>query len=228
MDTHVSAGAKVLPWSYSSLTAFETCPRRYYLTRIAKAVKEPQTEATTHGNETHKALERAVNGTAGLAPKYAQYQPIVERVKTAKGSTLTEHKFALTSAFKPTTYWADDAWVRGVIDLQILRQKSAVLIDYKTGKVKEDPDQLKLFAVVAFAQYPRIEVVHTGYAWVAYNKMDAETFYREQVPDIWADYLGRVKRMTSAAAKNDFPPKPSGLCKKWCPVGRQLCEFCGS
>ena len=44
-------------WSYSALTAFETCPRRFELTRVTRQVKEPQTEATIWGNEVHKALE---------------------------------------------------------------------------------------------------------------------------------------------------------------------------
>ena len=49
-----------MTWSYSSLNAWEQCPRRYHLTRIAKVISEPQTEATLHGNEVHKALENAV------------------------------------------------------------------------------------------------------------------------------------------------------------------------
>ena len=52
-----------VPWSYSSLQAFETCPRRFYLTRIAKLASEAQTQATLWGNEVHKALELAVAGT---------------------------------------------------------------------------------------------------------------------------------------------------------------------
>ena len=45
------------PWSYSALTSYETCPKRYQLTRVTKQVTEPQTEATRWGNEVHKALE---------------------------------------------------------------------------------------------------------------------------------------------------------------------------
>ena len=30
------------PWSYSALTAYETCPKRYQLTRVTKQVIEAQ------------------------------------------------------------------------------------------------------------------------------------------------------------------------------------------
>jgi hypothetical protein len=45
------------PWSYSSLSSFLQCPRRFYLTRVVKEVKEPPTQATLWGQEVHSALE---------------------------------------------------------------------------------------------------------------------------------------------------------------------------
>ena len=218
---------KVLPWSYSSLTAFETCPRRYHITRIAKLVKEPQTTATIHGNEVHKALEDAVSGKAKLAPKYADYSGIVERIREAKGKKLVEQKFALTSSFKPTDFFAPNAWVRGVVDVAIINPTSAVVLDYKTGKVKLDQDQLKLFAATTFALHPYVETVKTGYVWLAFNRIDTKDFSRLDCPSVWDSFLPRVKRLTHALEQDEFLPKPSGLCKSWCPVGKSLCEFCG-
>ena len=77
--------ANVVPWSYSSLTAFETCPKRFQLTRLLKKVVEPSSEAMTHGNEVHKALELATLGEKPLADKYKQYQPLVERLRAKPG-----------------------------------------------------------------------------------------------------------------------------------------------
>ena len=69
------------PWSYSMLTSWESCPRRHYLTRVAKVVVEPQTEATTHGNAVHKALEVSVRDALPLDRKYKQYEPLVETIR---------------------------------------------------------------------------------------------------------------------------------------------------
>ena len=76
--------AGVVPWSYSSLNAFEQCPRRFKLTRITKEVSEPQTEATMWGNAVHKALENAVNGVP-LTERFAVYKPVVDRIRAAPG-----------------------------------------------------------------------------------------------------------------------------------------------
>lgn len=216
--------AGVLPWSYSSLSAFETCPRRYHITRIAKLVKEPQTEATLWGNQVHKALEDAVAGTKGLAPNFTQYQPIVDRVRATGGKKFTEQKFGLTKTFKPTGFFNGDVWLRGVLDLTIVTPKVGIVLDYKTGKVKTDGDQLKLFAAASFAQHPYLEKVKTGYLWLANDKVTTKDFSKEDVPAIWQEFLPRIQRMEKAQASDNWLPNPSGLCG-WCPVGKANCEF---
>lgn len=219
--------SKVTPWSYSSLTAFETCPRRFYLTRIAKEVQEPQTQAMMAGNEVHKALELDIKGEKPLPEKYKSYAPLVNAVKLTPGKKLVEQKVGVTPDFRATTFFGKDVWMRGIIDVAVVGTKAAVVLDWKTGKPKTDSEQLRLFAGAAFAQYPHIDTVKTGFAWLAYNKMDSKTFTRDDVPGIWRDFSIRVQRMEKAEEKGDFPPNPSGLCREWCPVGRKLCEFCG-
>lgn len=214
-------------WSYSSLTAFETCPRRYELTRISKKITEPQTEATTHGNEVHKAIERAVKDAAPLPDKYKTYIPIVDAVRASPGVKHAEIKFGLTKSFTPTTFFANDVWCRGVLDLAVVQPKHVTVVDWKTGKPKHDGDQLRLFAAAAFSMYPFADSVRTGYAWLAYNKLDTDVFKREDVPELWGTFIPRVARMDEAIKSGKFPPRPSGLCKAWCPVPRSMCEFSG-
>jgi len=220
--------AAILPWSYSSLTAFETCPRRFYLTRIAKVVQEPQTEATIHGNEVHKALELAIKGEKVLPEKYQQYAPIVDRARATPGKHLVEHKFALTASFKPTTFFAKDAWVRGVIDFAAVGTKSASALDWKTGRVKNDGDQMKLFAAAMVSSFPYLESVKTGYVWLAHGKLTSQEFRKDEVPVIWQEFVPRVRRMENAMETDKWLPNPSGLCRAYCPVGRSNCDFCGS
>jgi hypothetical protein len=220
-------GANVVPWSYSSLTAFETCPKRFQLTRLLKKVREPSSEAMTHGNEVHKALELATLGTQPLADKYKKYQPLVQSLRSRPGKRLVEYKFGLTRGFQPTEFFAKDVWVRGVIDYALVQPKVAYVLDHKTGKPKTDHDQLRLFAGVTFANFPYIETVQTGYLWLAYNKMESKAFTKADVPEIWSDFSVRVQRMEHALKTDHFPPKPSGLCKSWCPCPRSLCEFSG-
>lgn len=217
----------VLPWSYSSLTSFETCPRRHYLTKVTKQITEPMSEAILHGNRVHKALELHLNGTKTLPQEYADYLPMVERIKAQPGKRLVEYKFGVTEGFQPTEFFGKGVWYRGVIDVGIVGPKVAFMGDWKTGKPKSDGDQMKLFAAAAFAAFPYLERVKTAYIWLAHNKLDSAEYKREDVPEIWQEFTPRVIRLVKAQEKNDWPPKPSGLCKSWCPVPNSMCEFSG-
>ena len=216
-----------LAWSYSSLTAFETCPRRYKLTKVTKEVVEPQTEATIHGNQVHKAIEESIAKHKPLPEKYQQYATLVNAVRQTEGVKRAEWKFALTPQLTPTTYFGRDVWLRGVFDLVVERPKTAIIIDWKTGKPKPDNDQLKLFAAAAFTLMPRLETVRTGFAWLGHNKMDTETYAKDEQAALWGEFKPRVARIAIALDTDQFPPKPSGLCKNWCPVPRAKCEFSG-
>lgn len=212
-------------WSYSYLTAFETCPRRFALTRIYKTVQEPQTEATINGNQVHKAIELHIKGEQHLPEKYARYVPLVQAVMTAPGVKHAELKFGLTKQLTPTGFFAKDVWVRGVFDLLVVKPKSITIVDWKTGKPKSDPDQLDLFAAVGLALHPRIDKARTAYAWLAHDRLDPQEFTRDDYERIWAGFRTRVQRLEQAITDEKFPPKPSGLCKAWCPVTKRQCEF---
>jgi CRISPR/Cas system-associated exonuclease Cas4 (RecB family) len=217
-----------LPWSYSSLSAYETCPKRFYLTRITKQVKEPQTAATLHGNEVHKALERYVGGSAGLPEKYDAYRPLADKIRMSPGKKLLEYKFGLTKRLTPTEFFGKDVWVRGVLDVGIVQGDKAIVLDYKTGKRKLDGDQLRLFAGVAMSLWPSAKQVKTGYIWLQSDEMDTEVFTPDQKPAIFQDFAARVHRLESSEKNDDWPARPSGLCKNWCPVGKALCDHCGA
>jgi len=215
------------PWSYSALTAFETCPKRYQLTRVTKQVVEPQTEATRWGNQVHKALELYAKGEKPLPPDLEEYGRYVRKIQAIEGRRVVEQRVALTKDFRQTKWMAKDVWVRGIIDIGVVGSETAYLLDWKTGKHRPDSDQLKLFAALAFAMYPWVDTVVTGFIWLKVNKFDKETFSRTQLTDIWNDFMPRLNRLAIAYDGDKWLPKPSGLCKNWCPVGRNLCEFCG-
>jgi len=224
----VSKVGKALPWSYSSLTAYETCPRRFYLTRISKLVTEKQTEATLHGNEVHKALEKYVGNKAPLSDKYEAYRPIADKLRKSDGTKVLEYKFGLTKALTPCGFFDSNVWARGVLDVGIIKPDSVVILDYKTGKRKIDSDQLRMFAGAALATWPFAKKVKTGYIWLQENKMDTEEFTPDDKAGIFQDFAARVHRMESSEKRDDWPANPSGLCKAWCPVGRANCDHCGA
>jgi hypothetical protein len=44
-------------WSYSSISTFKQCPKKYYHLKVAKDVKDTSSEAMLYGNQVHKAAE---------------------------------------------------------------------------------------------------------------------------------------------------------------------------
>ena len=220
---------KPLAWSYSSLTAFETCPKRYYLTKISKQVFEPQTEAMDWGNKVHKALEhRLIKGTP-LPESMAVFNTVAQTVvDRAKGKKIeAESKMALTSSFKGTTWFAKDVWVRGITDFTISKDTTVFIGDWKTGKPTPESAQLKLTAAMTMHLKPYVTKVINAFVWLKTGGITHETFTREDIPAIWQEFTPRVARLEHAVAENKFPARPSGLCKNWCPVGKSHCEHWG-
>ena len=215
------------PWSYSALTAFETCPHRFYLTRVSREEKEPQTEATVWGNKVHKSLEEFAKSGKPLPRDLKAYGRYVEKILSREGKRVIEEKMAFDKSMRPTTWFAKNVWVRGVIDIGVIGSNKGYLLDWKTGKRRPDSDQLKLFAALAFAAYPWIDQVTTGFIWLKEGKFDKDVFTRDQLPEIWNEFLPRLNRLAAAYEQDKWVKKPSGLCRNWCPVGKRHCEFCG-
>ncbi len=214
-----------LPWSYSALTSFETCPRKHYHLKVAKDVVEPQGEAAMWGDTVHKAIEARIKNKTLLPKGMEKWERVASKFDTPKGLLFTEERFALTKNMQPCKWGATDCWTRGIIDIGVDAGEKVFLGDWKTGTVKHDLDQLKLFAGLYMQTKLYVKKVKTAFIWLAHNKVTKEEFTRDDLPEIWGDFAARARRLEVAAQQNKWPPKPSGLCKAWCHV--MTCEFNG-
>lgn len=212
-------------WSYSSLTNFETCGRKYYLTKVAKTVVEPPFEAATHGVDVHKAFEDAVVKQQPLPEKYSEWQPIAFKLQTAKGQRHAELQLAINKAFHPVPWRAKDAWCRGIVDVVVENGNKALALDYKTGRRKPDSTQLMLFAALLLHHKLYVDIITTGFLWLKDRAIDQAKYGRDDLGLIWQEFMPRVQRMQAAFEKDKWVPRPSGLCNGWCPVGKSNCEF---
>lgn len=214
---------KIPAWTASSIDAFTTCPHKFYRLRVAKDVKDlPMSEQSLYGQRVHKMFENAVNWGDPLPDAYENLKPLVDKILKIPGEKFPEFKFSVTEDFQPCKW--GEAWSRGAADLVIKHGKEAIILDYKTGKRKPS-EQLALYAGFAFSYWPELEQVHTAFVWLKDRKIDRKTFRRADVPEIWKNWLPLVQRLYRAYEKDNWPKRPSGLCKAWCPVTE--CEFCG-
>jgi len=212
-------------WSYSALTSFETCPRKHYHTRIKKDVKETEGEAATWGKHVHKSFEdRVLKGTP-LPKGLQQWEGMLAKLAGADGEILAETQIALDENHNKVSWFDKSVWVRCVVDYGIINNGRAVILDYKTGKPKMDSDQLKLFAAVVMATRPDVHTVSTGFLWLKTKEINTQEYTRDQLPELWQTFLPRVQRLYYALKNNEWPPIPSGLCRRHCPCTD--CEFNG-
>ena len=213
-------------WSYSKLKNFETCPKRHYHYDIAKDVQEADSPHLREGSAMHKAFEERVRDGKTLPLPYAHHEPMLVKLIESPGDTMAEQKLALTDKFKPTGFFSANVWLRTVIDFCKVRPKSAIVVDYKSGKVTDDETQLALAAATLFHYAPGIEEVKAAFLFANNDKLIAKTFHRDGLQGIWRDILPRVRRLEDATAENEYPPKPSGLCVRYC--GVQSCPHWGT
>lgn len=211
---------KQFAWSYSALTAFETCPFQYFRLRVKKDIQEAPSKAMSDGNRVHKALEDRVAKGRPLPPDLKQFEKMCRKFVDSPCDVHCEKSVALTPDLKETTWWAQDVWLRVKFDVEVIISNAKIrIVDYKTGKRKPDSDQLMLFAAAAFTIYPDVQEVDTAFYWLPDKAVDKETFTRERDEAfIWGEFEPRVQKMEQALLNNTFPCKPSGLCRGWCPV----------
>ena len=217
-----------LAHSYSALKQYENCPKRYYHQRITKEVKDEPGTATVHGERVHKQLEDYLKAPAtGLPPESAALKPLCDTVRASVdggGALLVEQEYTLSSDLQPTSWFAPNAWLRFKLDVLAIRPNgTAMVVDWKTGKRRPDFDQLEMFALAVFSFWPAITKVSSMFVWTKENAIDKEVYRLERKDEMWTRLLTRINRVEKSLETDNWPAKPSGLCK-FCPC-RNFCEF---
>ncbi len=218
---------KMPPWSYSSLTNYETCPRKYYMTKVAKEVSDPPGEAALWGTKVHKHIEDYIKMGKLMPEGMEKIQRIAAVIRAPKsgGMPFAEKELAITEQFTPTSWKASNAWCRGIVDAGVVTNDKIMSIDWKTGNRKPGSTQLFLSAAMLMVYYPDVQVVNSAFVWLKEFRHDKETLLREDLHTVWGEFLPRVERMKRAFELDKWEPKPSGLCKGWCPCKK--CEYNG-
>jgi len=204
-------------WSFSVLTTFETCPKKYYHLKVARDAKDGDSEAAAEGKAVHDAMFKRVCKGKPLPLPMRQHEKMAARFADAKGEKHGEMKMCLNNKFEPVDWFAKDAWVRAIADLLIINGDTATIVDWKTGKKKIDFTQLKLSAAVLSRLMPEINNFKLVFVWLRNSDVSFETISKDEIKSVWMEMLPRVKEIETAMKTTSFPAKESGLCG-WCPV----------
>jgi hypothetical protein len=216
---------KVPAWSYSSITLFDQCPKKYYHLRVVKDIKEPESEAMMYGTAVHTAAENYIKDGTPIPAKYGYMESMLQKLANIKGEKLCEHKMGIRKVdgrLAPCGFFDKDVWYRGVADLLIIdtEKKEARVVDYKTGKSSKyaDPKQLALMSACVFLHFPEIERVKAGLLFVVCKDFVRSEYHVDTGLNVFSELDGSLVSRETAYETGVFNPKQNFTCKAWCPV----------
>lgn len=213
-------------WSFSSLKTFQQCPKKYYHTKVAKDVVEPDTQATLYGKSVHTAAEEYIRDGIPVPPQYAYMQQTLDTLKAIPGEKHCEMKLGFTKDLQACEFHAPNVWWHGIADLVVINEdkKLAYSVDYKTSKSARyaDVKQLDLVATGIFAKFPKIERVKSALLFVVSKEFVKAEHHAEMVPKYIEKPAQDVARIEAALDNGVWNPVQGPLCK-FCSV--KQCEY---
>lgn len=207
--------AKPLIFTFTMLNTYLICPHQMYRRYVKKDLQFVETPEMKWGNEVHTAMEHRMGGKP-LPEKMRHWESIAAPIAARK--PVTEQQLAITINGKPTNYWGKDVFFRGKNDITLVNAKAnaALLFDWKTGKVREDPFELATNAMLVQAHKPNLETIQGRFVWLKDSVIGAE----HDVSDTrgtWAKVNNLAEEIKDCQATNQWPKKKGPLCA-WCNV----------
>lgn len=209
----------MVSWSYSSMSLFQMCPKKYYHLRVAKDVIEPPSQQMRYGLDVHKAAEEYIRDGVDLPTAFEYMRAPLDKLKAMPGEKLCEHTMGLTADLQPCGFRAKEVWWRGIADLIIINGDEARVVDYKTGKNNyPDSKQLELLALATFKHFPDVKRVKAGLLFVVHPAFVKEQYDTTEQEVRWKKWQTQAQQLQSAYENNVWNAKENFTCRKWCPV----------
>lgn len=203
--------------SHTFLSTYENCQRKAWHVYVAKDLpKEPPSPEMQAGIVAHSAFERALKANdPDAVPAFRDY---AAQLLGASAIKHIEWSVAITRAGTACDFWSPIAWLRGKIDVALVAPPHAMIVDWKTGKVREDPSELRTFALLLKAHYPHVEHIAGSYLWCK----TGEIGQLHDLSDVESERLRIEHLALEMSLPGEWTPSPNPLCG-WCPV--KSCEY---
>ena len=207
-------------WSFSKIKNFETCPKQFYHVTVLNEFPFKDTEATLYGKSFHTACEEFIRDGTPLPPQFSFMQDTMDRLAAMPGEKHCELKMGLTADLEACGFFDKGVWFRGIVDLLIIDGDTARVVDYKTGKSAKyvDKGQLQLMALSVFKHFPQVKKVKGALLFTIANEIVKQDYSVTDEGVLWAPWLQKYAALEKAHETGVWNPRPSGLCRKYCPV----------
>lgn len=195
--------------SYTKISMWMQCPFKKKA-RYELGVKEQKHPAAQRGTDIHKQFEEAIVNGSQLPDEFRLYGDYVARLREAGASS--ELKVGVDRSWAPVSYESPDAWLIGVLDLWITMGRTAIGLDWKTGK--EYPDHLKqkeFYCCLLADAHPMVEEFIFTNVYLDLGKNSEHRFTRNEVVNTlrprWSNRIAVMERDT------DCVPTPNFMCR---------------
>ena len=210
---------KIPVLSYSFVSMYKRCPKQAYHTYVVKDIKRVETEAMRYGNEVHSALENAIKTSEPLPEDLAQAQPFLAALGPGCHAEL---QLAMNDNGGPCDYWGTSVLFRGKLDVFKTEGNRALIVDWKTGKTREDPTELEYHAMLALVHNPDLSSIDGMYVWLKTDKLGKRYKLINKARDLVSETIRLKKELDACLIEERWPARPTPLCG-WCPVS--TCQF---
>lgn len=230
-----------MPWSLSSLGTYEKCGLKWKFKYVDRLPEARSTQAN-RGVDHHKSVEDFLTGASAALPDelgfYSQFFTGLKQYEI-----YPEHKISLSRDWNKTAWDSSETWYRGVLDLKLISSygevekencedctsvrypTTAVVYDWKTGKIYPDhDDQKSLYSLALFSEHPTLQSVRAVHVYLDLNANREKTFHADQVHDLRKQWETRVQRLEQDPV---LIPNPGFHCR-WCGFSRSKggpCQF---
>lgn len=208
---------ELVAWSYSRLESSETCARKFWHLSIKKDVIDPPNDKTQYGTDMHQAFASYLKKGQALPLAMRHHTPMLAKFRAAPGEHVIEQQIAINANYQQVGWFDKDVYCRVISDLTIMQAPAAIMVDWKSGKLKDDFTQLRVAAAVMFLIAPELERISMSYVWTQSKQVTTDRMTRDETTDVWAALHPRLVRYQNMFNLQEFPATPGIHCK-WCPV----------
>ena len=206
-----------LAHSYTSMKTYEICPLQFWHKKIDKTYEEEFSPQILEGWRIHTAFENALLGKKALPRELWRYKDLLASVPVP---CTVERKLAVDRSFEPCDWMDPSTLFRAVLDAVHMDYDKAIIIDWKTGKVRTDTTQLRGQAAILMAHHPNIKEVEANFVWIKHAELTTVKVSRPQLGELVYQLMEKM-----IVIENDdvYEAKPGPLCR-WCPAFAD-CEY---
>ena len=209
-------------FSYSKINTYNICPRKYEFSYIDFYPRKGSSDIDLKGTLLHKMIELYINDKDYDIPYEKEFlslkeedfnafkedfekikeQPLIKQLKKMKDSCEINVEQKLTNVFENFIF-------SGNTDTLVKNEKKLIIIDYKTGKVNQNFEQLEFYALVSSYLYPEIQDFLLVLSFVSHEQDLKITLKKEDMSKIENKLIKYISNINNSIK---FDKKVGPLC----------------